>query len=75
MSTEYQFMVDFTLPTELSDEFIDLIPYQRNVVNRYFSEGNLVNYALSLEKATIWAVFNTASEQEDLLNGSFYGDN
>ena len=64
MSTEYQFMVDFTLPTELSDEFIDLIPYQRNVVNRYFSEGKLVNYALSLENAKLWAVFNAESEME-----------
>lgn len=64
MNTEYQFMVDFTLPPELSDEFIDLIPYQRNVVNKYFSEGKLVNYALSLENAKLWAVFNAESEME-----------
>lgn len=64
MSTEYQFMVDFTLPSELSEEFIDLIPYQRNVVNRYLSEGKLINYALSLENAKLWAVFNAESEME-----------
>lgn len=64
MNTEYQFMVDFTLPRELTDEFIDLIPYQRNVVNKYFSEGKLVNYALSLENAKLWAVFNADSEME-----------
>ena len=64
MHREYQFMVDFTLPKELSDEFIDLIPYQRSVVNRYFSEGKLVNYALSLENAKLWAIFNAESEME-----------
>lgn len=64
MNTEHQFMVDFTLPRELSEEFLDLIPYQRNIVNKYFSEGKLVNYALSLENAKLWAIFNADSELE-----------
>ncbi|MCB0595248.1 MAG: hypothetical protein H6557_10865 [Lewinellaceae bacterium] len=59
-----QFMVDFTLPEELCEEFVDLIPYQRAVVDRYLSEGKLVNYALSLENAKVWAVFNANSEME-----------
>ncbi len=59
-----QFMVDFTLPEELSNEFMDLIPYQRAVANRYFAEGKLVNYALSLEAARIWAVFNASTEMD-----------
>lgn len=62
----HQFMVDFTLPEELSGEFMELIPFQRAVVNRYLSEGSLVNYALALEQAKLWAVFKANSEMEVL---------
>ena len=62
INTEFQFMVDFTLPEVLTEEFMELIPYQRVVVNKYFEEGKLLNYALSLEKSKLWAVFNANSE-------------
>jgi len=64
MSAPQQFMVDFTLPIELSEEFFDLVPYQRVVVNRYFGEGKLLNYALSIESAKLWAIFSARSEME-----------
>lgn len=57
-------MVDFSLPNELTEEFLDLVPYQRAVVNRYFCEGKLLNYALSIESAKLWAVFSANSEME-----------
>ena len=60
----YQYMVDFTLPESLSDEFLALIPYQRAVVNKLFSEGKLLNYSLSLENSKIWAVFSASSEMD-----------
>lgn len=60
----YQYMVDFTLPEVLSEEFIGLIPQQRAVVNRLFMEGKLLNYALSLETSKLWAVFSAVSEME-----------
>ncbi len=66
VSPTYQFMADFTLPAQLSDEFVELLPFQRAVVDRYLSEGALVNYALSLEHAKLWAVFNANSEMEVL---------
>ncbi|MEL6866618.1 MAG: muconolactone Delta-isomerase family protein [Bacteroidota bacterium] len=62
MNTEYQYMVDFTLPESLSEEFMSLIPYQRAAINRLFKEGKLVNYALSLENSKLWAVFSANSE-------------
>jgi len=64
MNTDYQFMVDFTLPTVLSEEFMGLVPYQRAAVNRFFSEGKLLNYSLSLENSKVWAVFQANSEME-----------
>lgn len=60
----YQFMVDFTLPEVLTEEFMSLIPHQRASVNQFFTDGKLVNYALSLEESKLWAVFNANSELE-----------
>lgn len=64
MNTDYQYMVDFTFKGVLSEEFFDLIPYQRVMVNKFFQQGKLVNYALSIEKAKVWAIFNANSENE-----------
>lgn len=64
MHTDYQFMVDFTLPETLTEDFMEKIPHQRAKVNRLFREGKLVNYALSLETSRMWAVFNANSEWE-----------
>ena len=64
MNTDYQYMVDFTFNKTLSEEFFDLIPYQRIMVNKFFQQGKLINYALSIEKAKVWAIFNANSESE-----------
>lgn len=62
MPRDYQFMVVFRLPEELTDEFLDLLPQQRARVTELFEEGVLLSYALSLEHSRMWAVFNAASE-------------
>ena len=64
MENSYHFMVDFSLPEVLSEEFMSLIPYQRAAINRFLTEGKLINYALSLENSKLWAVFNANSEME-----------
>jgi len=64
MNTVYQFMVDFTMPGNLSLEFKDLIPYQKMVVERFFDEGKLSTYAQSFETSKLWAIFNAGSEME-----------
>ena len=58
------YMVDFTLPGEYTEEFVALISRQRATVNRLLSEGKILNYALSLENAKLWAVFSARSEAE-----------
>ncbi len=62
-------MVDFRLPTILSEAFLKLIPYQRTKINKLFREGKLINYALSLDHSKMWAVLAASSESEveDLL--------
>lgn len=57
-------MVDFTLPAELPEEFVNKIPQQRNLVNRLLTEGKILNYALSLENSKLWVVFAAQSEAE-----------
>jgi len=64
MQYEAHFMVDFTLPEQLTNDFFDLLPHQDYVVHKYLSNGKLVNYALSLENAKLWAVFSANSELE-----------
>lgn len=59
-----QYMVDFTLPPELPEEFVSKIPQQRSMVHRLLSEGKILNYALSLENSKLWVVFSAHSETE-----------
>ena len=66
MDRKYQFMVDFTMPEVLTNRFMDLVPYQRAMVNRYLKDGKLANYSLSLDNQKLWAVFNANSEVEVL---------
>ncbi|HAD12917.1 MAG TPA: hypothetical protein DCF33_10830 [Saprospirales bacterium] len=61
-----QYMVDFTLPTDLPEEFVSKIPQQRSMVNRLLSEGKILNYALSLENSKLWVVF-AAQNEVDLM--------
>lgn len=59
-----QFMVDFTMPQDLPEEFVSRIPQQRAAVNKLLSEGKILNYALSLENSKLWVVFSVASEAD-----------
>ena len=59
-----QFMVDFTMPKEMPEEFMALIPRQRVAVNRLMNDGKLLNYSLSLEHGKLWAVFNVETQAE-----------
>ncbi len=59
-----QYMVDFTLPTSLSADFMELIPQQRFVVDRMFAQGKLVSYTLSLENLKLWAIFSADNEMK-----------
>jgi muconolactone delta-isomerase len=60
----YHYMVDFTMPAVLTERFTSRIPEQRALVNRYFTDGNLVSYSVSLEKSKVWAVFIAETEEE-----------
>lgn len=70
-NSNLQFMVDFTMPKEMPDEFVSLIPRQRAAVNKLMGDGKLLNYSLALEHGKLWAVFSVESEAEliDIVYG------
>jgi muconolactone delta-isomerase len=57
-------MVDFSMPERLTDEFIERVPRQRQLINRYMKNKKLLSYALSLESCRMWAIFRVSSELE-----------
>lgn len=66
MAIAHHFMVDFSLPQDPTDSFLELVPFQEAVISDYLSKGKLINYAISVEKSKIWAIFSASSEVEVL---------
>ena len=61
-----QYMVEFELPEVFTDDFIRLVPVQRNVVQELFTKGHLKSYSLANDHSVVWAVFLADSEFEVL---------
>ncbi len=57
-------MVDCTLPDRWPEEMVALLPHQQEMIDQFFLEGKLLNYAIAVEKAKLWAVFRADSEFE-----------
>lgn len=60
----YDFMVDFTIPSSLTDEFIERVPRQRKLIEKYMKNKKILSYALSLESQRMWIMFQVHSEFE-----------
>jgi muconolactone delta-isomerase len=59
-----QFMVDISLPSELTEEFFSLIPKQRALVNQLFNQGKLTSYSLAIDRSKLWATIVAESEED-----------
>ena len=59
-----QFMVEFEVPQEITEDFARLIPAHRNHVNFLLAEGKLKSYALAMDRSGLWAIFMAESEFE-----------
>lgn len=64
IEAQIQFMVDFTLPQELTQEFLTLIPHQHRKITMLFGAKKLLSYGLSLENRKMWAVLKAPTTQE-----------
>jgi muconolactone delta-isomerase len=61
------FMVEFTLPQEMTEEFVERIPAQRNMINYLLGEGKIRSYSLASDRSKLWAVF-LAENEFDVLD-------
>lgn len=59
-----QYMVELALPVSFDEEFIALIPSQRERVSKLMAERKMVSYALDEDRTKIWAVIIANSETE-----------
>lgn len=58
----HQYMIDINLPSYFDEEFISLIPSQRNLVDRLMQQGVLESYSLALDNSKLWITLNSKSE-------------
>lgn len=57
-----QFMVEFKLPSTLTEEFVSLIPEQRAKINSLMDAGVIMCYTLNMERTKLWTVIVAKSE-------------
>ena len=57
-----QYMVEFSLPMALTEEFITRIPEQRAKINSLMDAGVVMCYTLNLERTKLWTVIVANSE-------------
>ena len=60
-------MVEFFVPSPVTEELKSMIPAQREAVEDLFVSGNLLSYSLSLDRERLWAIMLADTESE-LLN-------
>lgn len=58
------YMIEMELPEEMNEDFVRLIPAQRNVVNYLLAEGKIKSYSLALDRSLLWVVMVAPSEFE-----------
>lgn len=59
-----QFMVEFDLPVEMNQEFMQKIPAQRQKVNELMETGKMLSYSLSADRQKLWCILRVESELE-----------
>jgi len=59
-----QYMVEFEVPLPLTEDLLEMIPEQREAIDRLFTSGKLLSYSLSSNKSRLWAVILAESESE-----------
>lgn len=57
-------MIEFELPEVLTEDFLELVPQQRMMINKMLADGDIKSYSLSIDRSTLWAVMAATSEFE-----------
>lgn len=61
---KYEYMVTIDLPVPFDNEFISLIPEQRQVINKLMLEKVISSYAVSVEDGKLWTTIMGESEED-----------
>ncbi len=59
-----QFMVEFTLPDEMTEEFVAKIPRQRLKINQLMEKGKISAYSLATDRSKLWCIIKAENEFE-----------
>jgi len=59
-----QFMVEVNLPDSLTQEFILLIPQQREYLDNMFNRGVIANYTLAMDRSKLWVTMVVQSAKD-----------
>lgn len=58
-----QYLVEIFLP-EFTEEFFELVPAQREYIDKCLSRGSIRSYSLSADRSKLWVVFISKDEPE-----------
>ena len=59
-----EFMASITFPGGITEDYIDLIPAQKDYISRLVSHKKITSYGLSTDRSKFWITFSAESEQE-----------
>ena len=59
-----QYMIEFDVPHPLTEDFLGMIPEQREALDQLFSKGKLLSYTVASDRSRVWAVMIAESESE-----------
>jgi muconolactone delta-isomerase len=58
-----QYLVEIFLP-EFTEEFFELVPAQREYIDKCMADGFIRSYSLAADRSKLWVIFTTAGEAE-----------
>jgi muconolactone delta-isomerase len=59
-----QFMIEFKMPKNFTEEMSALIPEQRAIVDELLAENLILSYTLSFSKHKLWVVIDAETEAD-----------
>jgi len=63
-------MVELNIPKLLPNNFVDLVPLQREIIADLLSENKIISYTLSIDRTKLWIIVNAIHKSEvmDILD-------
>ena len=59
-----QYLLDITLPQQITEEFVAMIPHQRAHIDSLMIKGMVTSYSLAIDRSKLWVTLLGRSEEE-----------